>query len=149
MWNTVFPKARSSGNALTYNSCCNTFTKRGSTNNSGHPPDLQISLSDLMVKEDIKDQKILMGLLIEKAKKAKEAGVSFPFLSISKTHLTKQEAVLMVVRLKSYSEELSNRLEVEHNVNILVEENSHQLLFLSKALEEKVKELQKERDEAK
>ena len=111
--------------------------------------DLQISLWDLMVKEDIKDQKKLMDFFIKKAKKAKEAGVSYPFPSINKTLLTKQQAVLLVDRLKGENEELGKRLEVEHTVNILVEENSHQLLFLNKVLEEKVKELQKERDQAK
>ena len=101
-----------------------------------------------MVKEDIKDQKKLMDFFIDKAKKAKVEGVGFPFPSINKTNLTKEEAVLMVERLKCVNKELGKRLEVELSANILVEKISHQLLFLNKVLQKMIKELQKERDEA-
>ena len=148
MWKTIIPKARTGGNALTYNSCCNTFTKRGSTKNSGHPTEYQTSISDLMEREVIKDQQSLMDFFIKKAKVAKEDNKTFPFPTINKKHLSKEEVTLQTETLKDENEVLCKRLKQEITTIATLEDNREQLLLLNKTLVKKINELQKERDEA-
>jgi len=148
MFNTVIPKAKSSGNPITVNTCCNAFTKRTYTAKAGHPKENQINLWHWMQCHNITDLDSFKAHFITAARERKEKGLVCIAPSLDTEHVSKAESMQLYQKAEEDRHSIAGRLDEAVDLIFTLRKSHDQLLLLNETLWESNEKCAKERDEA-